>query len=191
MSAVHDWPLPGRVRWDRDADQAASHYRQTPTMRRRIVDQSARDAYSKHLHLLDHLPIAAGYNDLHLRRLDVGEPVVAQGWKFGYHGYEHYCLEPDGRVTPVEAIHVDESAKVLTVENWRRPDGSLVYKRIPRSPEFRRSGQRTSLLDLVLAMVASAGTMRIMPHDSLGGSTFQSFGALLRPRPCRRRPQPG
>jgi hypothetical protein len=119
-------------------------------MRRRIVDQSAREVYREHLHLLDHLPIAAGYNDI--RGLDAGEPVVAQGWKFGYHGYEHYCLETDGRVTPVEAIHVNESAKVLTVENWRRPDGSLVYEKDhkfarvppPESPHVPPGGgQRT------------------------------------------------
>lgn len=103
-------------------------------MKRRIVDKSARENYAKHLHVLDHLFESFEEHGhpyrKQLRRLEAGEPVVAQGWKFGYGSdWEHYCLEPDGRVTPVEAIHVDESAKVLTVENWRRPDGSLVRPR--------------------------------------------------------------
>lgn len=51
---------------------------------------------------------------------------MAQGWEFGYHDYEHYCLESDGRVTPVEPVYVDPDAKPRHVNDCRRPDGSLV-----------------------------------------------------------------
>lgn len=65
-----------------------------------------------------------------LARLEAGEPVVVQGWEFvegpPIESWEDYVLEPDGALVPVEAIHEDESAKVKTVVNYQRPDGSLV-----------------------------------------------------------------
>jgi hypothetical protein len=96
-------------------------------VRRRIVDQSAREAFEKHCHILDHLKLDPRPRDTQLSRLEAGLPVVTQGWTFGYHGYESYCLEPDGSVTSVEAVYVDPDAMVRTVENYKRPDGSLVY----------------------------------------------------------------
>jgi hypothetical protein len=122
-------PLSGGLQW-----RLGSHFpsirRSEATLRRRIVDKDARKNYAKHLHVLDHLFEGTEMEHPYgkeLRQVEAGEPVVVQGWKFGYAAdWSHYCLESDGRITPVEAIHVDESAKVLTVENWRRPDGSLV-----------------------------------------------------------------
>jgi hypothetical protein len=96
------------------------------------VDQSARENYAKPLRVLDHLFEGTEMEHRHpyrrqLRQLEGGEPVVAQGWKFGYgNDWAHYCLEPDGRVTPVQPVYVDPDAKPLHIKDYRRADGSLV-----------------------------------------------------------------
>jgi hypothetical protein len=101
-------------------------------MRRRVVSNEARAAYRAHCQRFaarfDHWGLKNTFGSI-VRRLDAGEPVVVQGWKLGRgygSDYSHYCLESDGRVVPVEPIHVDVNAKVLTVADWMRPDGSLV-----------------------------------------------------------------
>jgi hypothetical protein len=99
-------------------------------MKRRIVDKAARKNYADHLHVLDHLFEGTEMEHPYrkeLRQLEADEPVVVQGWQFG-HGadWSHYCLEPDGRITPVEPLYVDPDARPLHVKDYRRPDGSLV-----------------------------------------------------------------
>lgn len=62
-----------------------------------------------------------------LARLEAGEPVVVSGRQVGLaQDNGAYCLEADGRLTPVEGVYADISASVRTVRNWRRPDGSLL-----------------------------------------------------------------
>jgi hypothetical protein len=100
-------------------------------LRRRIVDKDARENYAELLHRLDHLLLSEASNVPPyrgtLRQLEAGEPVVAQGWEFGYgNDWSPYCLESDGRVTPVEPVYVDPDARPLHVKDYRRPDGSRV-----------------------------------------------------------------
>lgn len=62
-----------------------------------------------------------------LAQLEAGAPVVVQGWQINTRPlYDDFCIEPDGTVTPVEAVFVDTDAPVRSVVNYRRPDGSLV-----------------------------------------------------------------
>lgn len=70
---------------------------------------------------------ATGY-PARLARAEAGEPVVVHAWELleGLPSDESYVLEPDGALVLVEAIPVDPIAPVLTVLNYRRPDGSLV-----------------------------------------------------------------
>jgi hypothetical protein len=102
-------------------------------MRRRIVDKDARKNYAEHLHVLDHLFEGTEMEHPYgkeLGQLEAGEPVVVQGWKFGYAAdWSHYCLESDGRITPFEPVYVDPDATPLHVKDCKRPDGSLVRSR--------------------------------------------------------------
>jgi len=109
-----------------------------PNWPRRIVSTEARAAFREHhQRLADHFTDSAlsSVFAATVARLDAGEPIVIRGWQLGQgYGldYSDYCLEADGRVTPVEPVFA-KTAKVRTVANYVRPDGSLVTWS-PRGP---------------------------------------------------------
>ena len=63
-----------------------------------------------------------------LARIEAGESVIVQhGWQIDLAPDSGpFCLEPDGKVRPVEAVYVDPDAEIGTVSHYRRPDGTVV-----------------------------------------------------------------
>ena len=99
---------------------------------RRAASFEVRERYAAGVRYLEGLraDLDGGPNQFtaELARIRAGEPVIVQhGWEIGLAPDSGpFCLERDGRVTPVEAVHVDPAAVVGTVSHYVRPDGTTV-----------------------------------------------------------------
>jgi hypothetical protein len=100
-------------------------------VRRRAIRSDVRDRYTETVRKWNE-KYAWGTDRFgaKLAQLEAGGPVIVNhGWEIGLNGYSGpFVIESDGEVVPVEIVYAaSPPARPRTANDYRRPDGSLVY----------------------------------------------------------------